>query len=135
VDIQLGHTLLMLAPPHWYRLRSTPLVVDFEVSAVIDLALAYAGTPIIRRLVVRNWHARLSPPASLQIVFPGFAPPETIAIPILEPGQSLNLTVPLMRFDYNAFAHRVEKSLAHVTVTLSNGATQRAPIWVLEANI
>jgi hypothetical protein len=134
VEILVGKTLLMLAPPHWYRLRSPHFVVDFEVSAVINATLAHSGTPLIRRLVARNWHARPSPPQTLQVVFPGYAAPATIAIPPIPPGQSLSLTVPPLQFHYEAFAQQMEKSLVYLTLTLAGSLSQRAAIWVLEAD-
>jgi hypothetical protein len=134
VDIQLGKTVLMLAPPHWYRLRSTHFVVDFEVSAVMNLTLAHCGTPLIRRLVARNWQARPSPPQTLQVVFPGFASPENIEVPSIAPGQSLSIAVPPLRFNYEALEQHAEKSLVYLNIALGDSLSQRAAIWVLEAN-
>ena len=88
VEVQMGHTTLMLAPPHWRRLRGSLLVVDFDVSPVLNLALARGGAPLVRHLVVRNESDRASLPHTLHIALAECSDTLVIPIPALAPGRA-----------------------------------------------
>jgi tetratricopeptide (TPR) repeat protein len=132
----IGDTMLMLAPPHWHRLRNRELVVDYEVSPVLNLALAHCDTPLVRRLVVRNWSASPASAHTLQIVLSDFADVVSMPVPALDPGQSMVLTVPPCRFNYEALEGRVEKTVKPLIIRLVGSELQQtsANVWVLAAN-
>jgi hypothetical protein len=123
-EVQMGDTTLMLAPHHWHRLRSRELVVDCEVSPVLNLALAHCDTPLVRRLVVRNWGVNSAVAHTLQIVLSDFADVVSIPVPALDPGQSMVLTVPPCRFNYEALEGRLEKTVKPLTIRLIGSGLQ-----------
>jgi hypothetical protein len=134
--IHIGDTIIMCAPRHWHRLRDSELVVDVEVTPVINLALARCGAPLISRLVVRNWGTTTLASQPLQIALPPYVHMEAVTIPALAPGQSLELTVPPPRFDDAAFERRHEKSLSQLSIRLRDVVLrgEAVEVWVLAAN-
>ena len=136
VEVQMGHTILMLAPPHWRRLRSSMLIIDFEVSPVVNLALARCGAPLVRRLVARNESDRASLPHTLYMALADFSDTLTIPIPSLAPGQSMTLTTPTFRLDHDALERRVEKSRVSFTLRLRGDTAQltSVDVWMLAPN-
>lgn len=160
-EIQIGETVLLLAPPHWHRLtvqsgranrvmalvrtlapsdwgsrRSRGVVVEVEVTPTVNFALAHCGLPVVSWLVVRNWGRKTSSPGKLVVSIPGYGHTNEIVIPALHPGQSRVLPPPEFQFDWQAVENQTERVTRTVAVRLDGRALQGDPIdcWILAHN-
>jgi hypothetical protein len=117
--IRIGSNLLMLALPGWRRLRSTALVVDFEIEPAVNLALAHCvplGAGLISRLSVTNASEATTAEARLTFSLSPLAD-AVGTVPALSPGESRHL-VPRLDINYEALESRGEGALVNLSALL-----------------
>ncbi len=92
--IELGDTSLRLASPNWHRFRNAAVTIALELAPVYGYALAHAGCPLIRRLVVRNTGPESSAATTLSIGVEGLGEPVSVRLDVASPGESREYEVP-----------------------------------------
>lgn len=120
IELQLGETVLMVMSPHWHRLtsRDGSLIVELEIAPAINFSLIHCGVSVVSQLVIRNWAAQPSAPGTLAIAIEECGYTQPIAIPSLQPGQSIELPQPEFLWDSRALEVRLERVARVVSVQL-----------------
>jgi hypothetical protein len=116
--------VLMLVPPHWHRLRSRDLMVEFECVSALNFSLAHCDVPVVSRLVVHNPGSQPSDHKKLRITVPGYGHTDELTIPSLSPSETLSLPEPKFHFAHYALEHHVEGTKRAVAVKLNGHALQ-----------
>jgi hypothetical protein len=119
MEIEAGATILAVAGPRCHRLRGDGLVIDLEIVPEVSAALVHCHPEgVVPRLTVRNWSHRPREGARLQIAVAHCGETAEVAVPPLDPGQSLDLPSPAFRLESGALS-ALERSLRPVTVRLA----------------
>ncbi len=129
-EVRIGDTLLMLVPPDWHRLYSSGLVVDLEISPVINLGVFHCSPVIVSRLVVTNRSSSGTPSRALSFSVSEYATAAEVALPPLAPGQIVELSTPKFHWNYDALESRVEKSYCVLAARLGESPLQGPPVEV-----
>lgn len=87
-EIQVGQSVLMLAPPDWRRWRAGDLVIEVTALPVINFSVVHCGIAIVSRVVARNWGTRRSTPSTLALEIPGYTTRLRIDLDGMAPGES-----------------------------------------------
>jgi hypothetical protein len=134
-EVFIGKTGLMLFPPNWHRLRHERLAIEIALTPAVNYALVRAGTPIISRLVVRNWSHETSAGRRLVLSFAGVAR-TAVTIPPLAPGAACELPPPRFDLDRQALVRTLESSWQPLAVQLDGDVIggRNLGCWLLAHN-
>lgn len=134
--IQLGETVLFLAPPTWRRLLGRDVAIDLDVVGAVSSALAHAGLPIVGRALARS-RARVSRPAGrLDLRLEPCIEPVSVALPALDPRASVSLTLPPVMARYDVLEGQLERSRRRLVATIDGEAARGDLVecWLLPHN-
>ncbi len=135
-EIEIGDSVLMLAPPRWHRLRGRDLVVDLVVSPAVNYALTHCGRPVVERLAARNWSEAATETARLTFTLAPFGASSEIVVPPIEPSASIELPPPRLAIPGEALTGLTERAKDQLIVQIDGQPLRGNPIecWVLPYN-
>lgn len=135
-EIQLGDTILFLAPDGWYRLNGRGVVIDLDMVGAASSSLAHAGLPVLGKVVARSRTNGTRPPGKLEIGLERCIEPLVMTVPALEQGASVTLAVPPIVAHYDVLEDQIERSQRVLTVLLDGEVPAGGPVacWLLPHN-
>lgn len=135
-ELRLGETRLLFAPASWRRIRVRSLIVDLELSPLVNLALVRAGVPLVSHVTVRNWGDLKTPRHELEFRVHGLATTGPISLTPLAPGESDDIENPKFRWESDCLETMTESHQVSIAVTVDGQPANRQQLLcrVLPAN-
>lgn len=127
-EVQIGQTLLMLAPPDWLRLRGRGIVLDLEVAREVSFPLTHCGYTPLSHLVLRA-EADRPRPSFLRIAFSGVGGINNLPLPPMKSGDNIDLPLPPFEFRPDLFEGQFERAQAAFSVEMDGAKLEGEAVY------